>query len=170
MRLLCLAWVGVPLLAAAASPPKLPRGFAGERFAPVTVMRGLPTPDWRSAEDYLRWASLTEPRSDAGSATTWNLDFGEMPANARSCVRGGDVTRTFELAGLGARFDFVIYRHAPERSNDPEHDHLLVFRHFGDARTLAFSCVGKLPRKVSAVAAAVAAGRCTEESERHETR
>jgi hypothetical protein len=159
---------------ASASAPKLPRGFAGERFASVTLRRGLPVTDWRGVQAYMHWDSLVD--ADTAKAASQprsnelDTDFGVL-TSVRGCVRTDrNYDRIFVLAGLGSRFDFVIYRHRPERSNDPEHDHLLVFHHAGGERTLAFSCVGKLPRKVSAVSAAVAAGRCTEETGLFETR
>jgi hypothetical protein len=168
---LVAAIVGVPLLAGAAAAPNLPRGFAGERFAPVVRKRGLPVSDWRAVEGYLHWKALTDlgdaPASPRGgsSGATFNMDFGETPARG-PCVRRiqPDPTRVFALAGLGARFDFIIYRHSPSGPDVPGHDHHLVFRRVVNDRVLAFSCVGKLPRRVGEVAAAVSAGRCREET------
>jgi hypothetical protein len=151
-----LAVVAIPLFPAAASAPKLPRGFAGERFARVTVMRGIPTGDWREAQGYMHWKTMIED--------------GPPPVRpAGVCVwHPPDDHRIFALAGLGQKYDFLVYRHRPEQSNDPEHDHLLVFNH--GSSTLAFSCVGKLPRRASAVSTAVAAGRCTRETGPYESR
>lgn len=168
---LAVSLAGPPVRAGDA--PKLPRGFAGERFASVTLMRGLPTADWRAAQGYMHWAPLIEADTPRGGRwpTELDTDFGVIPSRG-PCVRHQvDAHRIFVLAGLGPRFDFLIYRHSPEQSNDPEHDHLLVFRRLPTGeRTLAFSCVGKLPRRVSAVSAAVAAGQCREEAGPFEAR
>lgn len=159
-------FAGVPLLAGAASAPRLPRGFAGERFAPVVRMAGLPVPVWRAVEGYLHWRGDLTDLGDqpAPRATTMDTDFGEVAVH--SCVpvlRTNHPDRVFAVAGLGARFDFVIYRHSPAGRDVRDHDHLLVFNRLASGdRTLAFTCVGKLPRSVAAVAATVAAGRCKE--------
>jgi hypothetical protein len=77
--------------------------------------------------------------------------------------------RSLALAGVGSKLDFVIYRHVGPRDFD-DHDHLLVFeRVAAERRSLAFSCTGDLPRKVSELGAAVGAGRCREDTGRTET-
>jgi len=76
----------------------------------------------------------------------------------------------FALGGVGENLDFVIYSHSIDRPEASTHDHLLVFRHraLGE-RSLVFSCAGDLPRKGAALSAAVASGRCAEESSPVET-
>src|SRR5215471_7905342 len=88
---LCLVVVAVPLLPAAASAPKLPRGFAGERFAPVTLMRGLPVTDWRGVQSYVHWDSLVDAdtalsSSQPRSAADLDTDFGVLSGHG-ACVR-----------------------------------------------------------------------------------
>jgi hypothetical protein len=123
---------------------------------------GLPVPLWRAVQAYIRWDGLgepSEPPKPASEPRAWSDDFDVHPDTRHCAVSPPRPTRVLELAGIGPRFDFVIYSHLGVKG----HDHLLIFRRTGkDDRVLAFSCVGKLPRKAAQVAAAVAAGRCTE--------
>ena len=119
-------------------------------------------------EAYIHWNGLGEPREPpkpAREAREWSDDFVAFPDSRHCMVIPPRPTRVLALAGVGPRFDFVIYSHLGAQV----HDHLLIFRRTGnDDRALAFSCVGKLPRKVAQVAAAVAAGRCMEVTGRYE--
>ena len=129
---------------AAAAAPRISKELAHERFAPVLVIRQLPAPLWEAVKRFTGDAGMR----DAGYVTPHLGDKVIIPPK-----------RTFAVAGVGSKLDFVIYEHH-------DHDHLLVFRRLRDGeRPLAFSCRAKaLPRKATEVSTAVARGGCREES------
>jgi hypothetical protein len=154
---LLLVCVSFPI-AAAEAEPGIARELARERFAPVLVTRQLPPPLWEGLALFVRRKSLVDAEVAPAGKTT------------ESDVRPVTTERSFALGGVGSKLDFVIYQHSPAWGGIGDHDHLLVFRHLPSGnRSLVFSCVGALPRKVAQVSAAVADGRCKQRTGSVET-
>jgi hypothetical protein len=142
--LLTVSIVAFPF--ATGAMPALPRAFASERYRTIATIRTLPQPVRRAVDRYIRFNSFGDVGSHIGGG---------------GCIRRDG--RRLVLAGLGRRFDFVVYQHGGDSS--PTHDHFLVYEHGADPhRTLVFSCRGALPRKLDKLKAAILHGDCSEDT------
>ena len=142
--LVTLAAVAFPFIAVAA--PMLPKGFAPERLKPVASVATLPAPVRRAVDRYIWFAQLSDVGAHIGG---------------RGCIRSPG--RRLVLAGVGRTLEFVVYEHGG--GGMVEHDHLVVFGHDDSGmRTVAFSCVGTLPRQPAKLRAAIVRGQCVEAS------
>ena len=128
------------------------RAFLQSAFSPVPSLPELPAGARRAFEEYVHGEPVAAPGK---------------PYEATDAISSESLPRRrLVLAGTAPHISFVMYEHGGRG----RHDHLVVMMDDGDDATVAYACVGSLPRTLERLKAAVRDRSCTRDKGAQELR